>query len=80
METSDSKIDQCIKDHLDILQYIFPKYFSEAMSEKCKWITDQFRADSSQKYDFSLSLLKKTILTLYLILLLLKFLFLESLT
>jgi hypothetical protein len=39
---------------LVILQSRFSKYFSEAISEKYKWITGQFRTYSPQNYDFSL--------------------------
>jgi hypothetical protein len=53
METSDTGIDQCIKDHLLNLQSRFSKYFPEIVSDKYKWITDLFYADSPQNYDFS---------------------------
>jgi hypothetical protein len=61
VETSDIEFDQCIKDHLVNLQSRFSKYFPEAVSDKYKWITDPFRANSLQTDDFSL--LKKIILT-----------------
>jgi hypothetical protein len=32
----------------------FVNYFPEAVSDKYKWITDPFHADSRQNYDFSL--------------------------
>jgi hypothetical protein len=32
----------------------FCKYFPEAVTDKYKWITDPFHADSPQNYDFSL--------------------------
>jgi hypothetical protein len=78
VEKSDTRIDQCIKSHLVNLQARVFKYFPEAVSDRYKLITDPFHADSTQNYDFSL-LKKKTILTLYLILLL-KFGFLGSST
>jgi hypothetical protein len=34
IETSDTGIDQCIKDHLVNLQSRFSKYFPEAVSDK----------------------------------------------
>jgi hypothetical protein len=34
VETGDTGIEQCIKDHLVNLQSRFPKYFSEAVSGK----------------------------------------------
>jgi hypothetical protein len=77
-ETSDTGIYQCIEDHLVNLQSKFSKYFPESLRDKYKWITDPFHAESLQNYDFSL-LKKKTILTLYLILLQ-KFSFLGSRT
>jgi hypothetical protein len=57
VETSDTGIDQCIKDHLVNLHFSLSKYFLESLSDKYeyKWITDAFQADSSQNYDFSLS-------------------------
>jgi hypothetical protein len=36
METSDGGIDQCVKNHMVNMQSRFPKYFSEAISDKCK--------------------------------------------
>jgi hypothetical protein len=54
VETSDTGIDQCNKDHLVNLQFRFCKYFPEAVTDKYKWITDPFHADSPQNYDFSL--------------------------
>jgi hypothetical protein len=54
VETSDIGIDQCIKDHLVNLQSRFCKYFPAAVTDKYKWITDPFHADSPQNYDFSL--------------------------
>jgi hypothetical protein len=51
VETSDTGIDQCIKDHLIDLQSRFPKYFTEAVSNKYKLITYPFHADSSQNFD-----------------------------
>jgi hypothetical protein len=36
VETSDTGIDQCIKDHLVNLQSRFSKYFPEAVSDKYK--------------------------------------------
>jgi hypothetical protein len=41
METSDIGIDQCITDHLVNLQSI-----PESVTDKYKWITDPFHADS----------------------------------
>jgi hypothetical protein len=54
VETSNTGIDQCIKDHLVNLQSGFCKYFPEAVTDKYKWITDPFHADSPQNYYFSL--------------------------
>jgi hypothetical protein len=54
VETSDTGIDQCIKDHLVNLQPRFSKYFPEAVSDKYKWITDPFHADLLQNYQFFL--------------------------
>jgi hypothetical protein len=54
VETSGTGIDQCIKDHLVNLQFRFCKYFPEAVTDKYKWITDPFHADSPRIYDFSL--------------------------
>jgi hypothetical protein len=54
VETSDTGIDQCIKDHLVNLQSRFSKYFPEAISDKYKWITDAFPAGLPQNYNFSL--------------------------
>jgi hypothetical protein len=54
VETSDIGIDQCINDHLVNLQSRFCKYFPEAVTDKYKWITDPFHADSHQNYNFSL--------------------------
>jgi hypothetical protein len=68
VETGDTGIDRCIKDHLVNLQSRFYRYFPEAVSDKYKWITDPFHADSSSNYDFSL-LKKKIIFALYPILL-----------
>jgi hypothetical protein len=33
---------------------MFSRYFPEAVSDKYKWITDPFHADSPQNYEFSL--------------------------
>jgi hypothetical protein len=52
VERSDTGIDQCIKDDLITLQSRLSKYSPEAVSDKCKWITDPFHADSSQNYEF----------------------------
>jgi hypothetical protein len=54
METSNTGIDQCIKAHLVNLKSRFSKYFPEAVSNKYKWITDPFHADSSPNFDSSL--------------------------
>jgi hypothetical protein len=54
VETSDIGIDQFIKDHLVNLQSRFCKYFPEAVTDKYRWITDPFHADSPQNYNFSL--------------------------
>jgi hypothetical protein len=54
METSDIGIDQCIKGHLVTLQSRFCKYFPGAVTDKYKWITDPFHADSPHNYNFSL--------------------------
>jgi hypothetical protein len=63
VETSDTRTDQWIKDQLVNVQsrfskYLpqsrFSKYFPEAVSDKHKWITNQFHADSLQNYEFSL--------------------------
>jgi hypothetical protein len=55
VETSDTGIDQCIKDQLVNLQSTrFCTYFPEAVTDKCKCITDQFHTDYLQNYDFSL--------------------------
>jgi hypothetical protein len=51
VETSNTGIGQCIKAHLVNLQSRFSKYFSEAISNKYKRITDPFHADSSPNYD-----------------------------
>jgi hypothetical protein len=53
-KTSDTQIDQCIKDHLVNLQSRFCKYFPEAVTDKYKWIMDPFHADSPKNYGFSL--------------------------
>jgi hypothetical protein len=53
VKTSDTGIVQCIKDHLVNLLSKFSKYFPEVVSDKFKWITDLFHADSSQNCDFS---------------------------
>jgi hypothetical protein len=68
VEISDTGIEPSIKDHLVNMQGRFRNYIPAAVSDKCKWIVDQFHADSPQHYDFSL-LKKKIILTLYLVLL-----------
>jgi hypothetical protein len=52
--TSDTGIDQCIKDHSVNLHSRFSKYFPEEISDKYKWITNPFHAVSPQNYDFSL--------------------------
>jgi hypothetical protein len=54
VETSDTVIDPSIKDRLVNLQSRFSKYFSSAISDKYKWITDPFHVVSPQNYDFSL--------------------------
>jgi hypothetical protein len=48
MKTSDNEINQCVKDHLVNLQSSFSKYFPETLSDKYKWVTDPFHADSPQ--------------------------------
>jgi hypothetical protein len=52
--TSDTGIEQCIKDHLVNLRSRFCKYFPEGVTDKYKWIMDPFHADSPQNYAFSL--------------------------
>jgi hypothetical protein len=42
VETNDTGIDQCIKDHLLNLQSRFSKHFPEAVSDKYKRIMDPF--------------------------------------
>jgi hypothetical protein len=69
VETSDTGIDQWNKGHLVNLQSRFSKYRPEAVSDKHKWITDQFHADSSRNYEFSLEKEKQTVLILHLLLL-----------
>jgi hypothetical protein len=54
LETHDTGIEQCIRGHLVILPPRFSKYFAEAVSDKYKWITDLFRTDSPENYEFSL--------------------------
>jgi hypothetical protein len=54
VEKSDTGIDQCIKDHLVNPLSRFSKYFPEVVSDKYKWITDSFCADSPKNYDFSI--------------------------
>jgi hypothetical protein len=48
VQVSDTGIYQCIKDQLVNLQARFSKYFQEAVSNKYKWITDSFHAESPQ--------------------------------
>jgi hypothetical protein len=38
--------DTAATNHMVNMQSRFSKYFSEAISDKCKWITDPFHADS----------------------------------
>jgi hypothetical protein len=54
VETTDTGIDQCIREHVVNLESRFSKYFPEAVSDKYKWIADPFHADSSHIYDSSL--------------------------
>jgi hypothetical protein len=54
VDTSDTGIDQSIKDRLVNLQSRYCKYFPEAVTDKYKWITDPFHADSPQNYNLSL--------------------------
>jgi hypothetical protein len=70
VKTSDTGTDQCIINYLVNLHFRFPRYtyFPEAVSNKYKWTAGPFHPDSHQNYDLRL-LKKKTILTLYLILL-----------
>jgi hypothetical protein len=63
VEASDTGIDQRIKNHLVNLQSRFSKYFTEAVSDKYKRITDSFHVDSPQNNDFSL--LKKKLYSHY---------------
>jgi hypothetical protein len=53
VETCDTGIDQCIKDHFINLQSRFSKFFPEAVNDKYKWITDPYDAGSPQNYEFS---------------------------
>jgi hypothetical protein len=69
VETSDTGIDQCIKDHMVVLQSRFSKNFSEAVSDKCKWIPDLFWLIHPKIMTFLLNKKKELILTIYQILL-----------
>jgi hypothetical protein len=62
VEMSVAGINQYFKVYLVNLQFGCSQYFSEAVSDKYKWIIDPFHVDSPQNYD--VSLLEKTILTL----------------
>jgi hypothetical protein len=44
VETSDTGIDQCIKDRFVNLQSKFSTYFPEALNDKYERITDQLHA------------------------------------
>jgi hypothetical protein len=52
METSETGSDQCIKDYLVNLQSRVSKYFSKALCDRYKWMTDPFHPDSAQNHDF----------------------------
>jgi hypothetical protein len=53
VETSDTRIDQCFKNHFVNLQCRFSKNFPEAVNDKYRWIMDPFHAGSPQNYDFT---------------------------
>jgi hypothetical protein len=54
VERSDTEIDQRIKEHLVNLKFRFSNYFALAVSDKYKWITDPFHADSPRNLNFFL--------------------------
>jgi hypothetical protein len=62
VETSDTGVDQCIRDHLVSLQSRFSKYFPEALNDKYRCIVVTFCAYSQQNYEILLKK-KKNILT-----------------